>query len=84
LRPTRALDDPIASEMNILALSRQGTPVAGSTREIRTSIYFEEGMAIFGERQRTAVPLLHGLAELERTTTARRSSLAVLVLRISS
>jgi hypothetical protein len=57
LEDLRAVDDPFAGEMNIVALSRDGAPAAGSTAEGRTYIYFEEGMTSYAEERRTVVPL---------------------------
>jgi hypothetical protein len=52
-----SLDDPFASEMNIVALSSDGSPAAGSTLEGKTYIYQEEGMRSHDERERMVVPL---------------------------
>ena len=57
LEDLRQLDDPFASEMNVLALSKKGRPAAGSTSEGRTYIYQEEGMSVHDERERVVVPL---------------------------
>jgi isoaspartyl peptidase/L-asparaginase-like protein (Ntn-hydrolase superfamily) len=57
LEDLRELDDPFASEMNIVALSIDGIPSAGSTSHGRTFIYQEEGMRAYEERERTVVPL---------------------------
>jgi beta-aspartyl-peptidase (threonine type) len=52
-----SLDDPFASEMNIVALSSDGSPAGGSTSEGKTYIYQEEGMRSHDERERMVVPL---------------------------
>lgn len=53
----RALDDPYASEMNIVAIDRDGKPSAASTAENKTFIVMDEGMATYDELQRLHVPL---------------------------
>ena len=57
LRDLRALDDPYASEVNIVALAADGTHFAGSTVENRTYVWQSPGMREPDERPRLAVPL---------------------------
>lgn len=51
------LDDPFASEMNIVALDREGNPGAASTAEGKTYVLMTESMAAPEERPRSWVPL---------------------------
>jgi beta-aspartyl-peptidase (threonine type) len=51
------LDDPYASEMNILALDREGTPGAASTNPEKTYVVMTEDMTTPDERARTHVPV---------------------------
>lgn len=51
------LDDPFASEMNIVALDRDGNPGAASTAEGKTYVLMTESMAAPEERPRLWVPL---------------------------
>jgi beta-aspartyl-peptidase (threonine type) len=51
------LDDPYASEMNIVALDRDGNPGAASTAEGKTFVVMTEEMSAPDERPRTFVPL---------------------------
>lgn len=53
------LDDPFASEMNIVALDREGEPAAASTAEGKTFVVMTEDMAVPDERPRMWVPLNH-------------------------
>ncbi len=53
----RTLDDPFASEMNIVALSAAGMPWAGSTAQKKTFIVMDEEMQTWDERPRAIVPL---------------------------
>lgn len=57
LRDMEALDDPFASEVNIVALAADGTHFAGSTVENRTYAWQSPGMREPDERPRLAVPL---------------------------
>ena len=57
LRDMEALDDPFASEVNIVALAADGTHFAGSTVENRTYVWQSPGMREPDERPRLAVPL---------------------------
>jgi hypothetical protein len=51
------LDDPFASEMNIVALDREGEPAAASTAEGKTFVVMTEDMAVPDERPRLWMPL---------------------------
>lgn len=51
------LDDPYASEMNIVALDRDGNPAAASTAEGKTYVVMTEDMSSPDERPRTTVPI---------------------------
>lgn len=51
------LDDPYASEMNIVALDRNGSPGAASTVPGKTFVLMSEDMTAPEERPRTHVPL---------------------------
>ncbi|MBA2470426.1 MAG: N(4)-(beta-N-acetylglucosaminyl)-L-asparaginase [Chloroflexia bacterium] len=51
------LDDPYASEMNIVAIDKDGTPGAASTTEGKTFVMMTESMAAPEERPRMVVPL---------------------------
>ncbi|HYJ12558.1 MAG TPA: N(4)-(beta-N-acetylglucosaminyl)-L-asparaginase [Thermomicrobiales bacterium] len=51
------LDDPFASEMNIVALDRDGQPAAVSTAEGKTYVVMTEEMAGPDERPRLCIPL---------------------------
>jgi beta-aspartyl-peptidase (threonine type) len=53
----RALDDPYASEMNIVALDRDGNPGAASTAPGKTYLVMTTGMIEPDERHRLLVPL---------------------------
>lgn len=53
----RALDDPYASEMNIVAIDRDGNPGAASSAVGKTYIYMRAGMDDFREEERLHVPL---------------------------
>lgn len=57
LEDLRALDDPYTSEMNIVALDRDGRPFAGSTTLGKTYIYMRDDMSDFVETERLHVPL---------------------------
>lgn len=58
LRDLRQLDDPYAAEVNIVALSADGQPFAGSTVSGRTYVWQRPGMAEPEEQDRVAVPLV--------------------------
>ncbi len=51
------LDDPFASEMNIVAIDRDGNPGAASSAEGKTYVVMTEDMADPDERPRLALPL---------------------------
>jgi beta-aspartyl-peptidase (threonine type) len=53
----RSLDDPYASEMNIIALDKIGNPAAASTAKGKTYIYQRIDMADCVESERMHVPL---------------------------
>lgn len=53
-----ALDDPYASEMNVVAMDRDGTPGAASTKEGKTFVVMSEDMSAPDERSRLHVPLV--------------------------
>jgi L-asparaginase / beta-aspartyl-peptidase len=53
----RALDDPYASEMNIVAIDKDGNPAAASTAVGKTYIYMTTGMSEFVLAERLHVPL---------------------------
>lgn len=53
----RGLDDPYASEMNIVALTPQGDHGAASTSRAKTYIYMTTEMEQFVEAERLSVPL---------------------------
>ncbi len=53
----RSVDDPFASEMNIVALDRDGTPGAASTAVGKTYVVMTDEMSEPDERERTHVPL---------------------------
>jgi beta-aspartyl-peptidase (threonine type) len=57
MRDLEALDDPYASEMNILAMDREGNPSAASTEAGKTFVFMAEDMAAPDERPRLRVPL---------------------------
>src|SRR5687767_2143181 len=52
-----ALDDPYASEMNIVALDRDGNPGAASTNPEKTYVVMTEDMSAPDERPRMHVPV---------------------------
>jgi len=52
-----ALDDPYASEMNIVAMDREGNPLAASTAADKTYVVMTEDMSAPEERRRLHVPL---------------------------
>ena len=54
----RALNDPYASEMNIVAVDRDGTHGAASTTVGKTYIFMDETMEQYEEPTRTHVPLV--------------------------
>lgn len=58
MRDLAALDDPYASEMNIVAMDREGTPAAASTEAGKTFVVMSEDMTSPDERARTHVPLV--------------------------
>ncbi len=49
------LDDPYASEMNIVAMDKDGNPAGASTTLGKTFVYMTEGMASAEERERIHV-----------------------------
>ncbi len=51
------LDDPFASEMNIVALDRNGIPGAASTAVGKTYVMMTEDMSAPDEQLRTVIPL---------------------------
>jgi beta-aspartyl-peptidase (threonine type) len=53
----RALDDPYASEMNIIGLDRDGNHAAASTNPTKTYIFMTVDMEVYGEKPRIHVPL---------------------------
>jgi beta-aspartyl-peptidase (threonine type) len=57
LEDLRALDDPYASEMNIVAIDRDGNPFAGSTAAGTGYIYMRDDMRDWVESPRLHVPL---------------------------
>lgn len=57
MRDLAHLDDPYASEMNIVALDRDGRPGAASTASGKTYVVMTEDMTAPDERPRTHVPL---------------------------
>jgi hypothetical protein len=52
----RQLDDPYRSEMNIIALDRDGRPAAASSTPGKTFIYKTTDMERFAEDQRQVIP----------------------------
>ena len=54
------LDDPYASEMNIVALDALGNPTAASTAANKTYVVMTDAMDEPEERPRTHIPLPHG------------------------
>ncbi len=61
------LDDPYASEMNIVALDKDGNPGAASTSERKTYVVMTEDMTSPDERKRMHVPL-EGVSRAPTTT----------------
>jgi len=57
MRDLAALDDPYASEMNIVAMDRDGNPGAASTSAGKTFVVMSEDMSSPDERPRRHVPL---------------------------
>jgi L-asparaginase / beta-aspartyl-peptidase len=53
----KQLDDPFASEMNIVGLDRDGNPGAVSTSEEKTYVVMDESMSTWDERERTIVDI---------------------------
>ncbi len=53
----RALDDPYASEMNIVAVDRDGNHSAASTTAGKTYIFMDESMESYEEPTRMHIPL---------------------------
>jgi beta-aspartyl-peptidase (threonine type) len=53
----KQLDDPFASEMNIVGLDRDGNPGAVSTSEEKTYVIMDESMSTWDERERTIVDI---------------------------
>src|SRR5215204_6898805 len=48
----KQLDDPFASEMNIIGLDKEGSPGAVSTSEEKTYVVMDESMTTWDERER--------------------------------
>lgn len=55
----KQLDDPFASEMNIVGLDRYGKPGAVSTSEEKMYVVMDESMSTFDERQRTIIDIFN-------------------------
>ena len=53
----KQLDDPFASEMNIVGLDRDGNPGGVSTSEEKTYVVMDESMSTWDERARTTVDI---------------------------
>jgi beta-aspartyl-peptidase (threonine type) len=53
----KQLDDPFASEMNIVALDQDGNPGAISTSEEKSFVVMDESMSTWDERPRTIVDI---------------------------
>jgi beta-aspartyl-peptidase (threonine type) len=53
----KQLDDPFASEMNIVGLDKDGNPGAVSTSEEKTFVVMDESMSTWDERQRRTVDI---------------------------
>ncbi len=53
----RALDDPYASEMSIVAIDRNGQHGGGATTDGETYLFMSEGMTDYVEIERSYVPL---------------------------
>ena len=53
----KQLDDPFASEMNIVGLDKDGKPAAVSTSEEKTYVVMDESMSTWDERERTIVDI---------------------------
>lgn len=53
----RQLDDPYASEMNIVAIDKYGNPSAASTTAGKTYIFMRDDMSDYVETERIFVPL---------------------------
>lgn len=53
----KQLDDPFASEMNIVGLDKDGNPGAVSTSEEKTFVVMDESMSTWEERERTIVDI---------------------------
>lgn len=53
----KQLDDPFASEMNIVGLDKDGNPGAVSTSEEKTFVVMDESMTTWEERERTIVDI---------------------------
>ncbi len=53
----KQLDDPFASEMNIVGLDKDGNPGAVSTSEEKTYVVMDESMSTWDERERTIVDI---------------------------
>ncbi|MDP9354909.1 MAG: N(4)-(beta-N-acetylglucosaminyl)-L-asparaginase [Chloroflexota bacterium] len=58
MQDLRALDDPYASEMNIVAVDRDGGHGAASTTAGKTYIFMDESMESYEEPTRMHVPLV--------------------------
>jgi beta-aspartyl-peptidase (threonine type) len=55
----KQLDDPFASEMNIVGLDKDGKPGAVSTSEEKTFVVMDESMSTWDERERTVVDIFN-------------------------
>lgn len=53
----KQLDDPFASEMNIVGLDKDGNPGAISTSEEKTFVVMDETMSTWDERERTIIDI---------------------------
>lgn len=60
LEDLRTLDDPYASEMNVVALAPDGRHCGGSTTQGKTYVWQRVGMASHVEEERISVPLTPG------------------------
>jgi len=52
----RQLDDPYRSEMNIIALDRDGKPAAASSTPGKTYVFQRTDMTSYAEEERALVP----------------------------
>ncbi|MCC6674357.1 MAG: N(4)-(beta-N-acetylglucosaminyl)-L-asparaginase [Thermomicrobiales bacterium] len=53
----KQLDDPFASEMNIVGLDKDGNPGAVSTSDEKTYVVMDESMSTWDERERTIIDI---------------------------